>query len=159
MRPDPASRGFLIALAVLAADQGTKTLALAGLSAVDPVRVLGDYLRLVLRFNEGAAFSLSWGGPWVLVILSMLAAVFVTAALFRWRDKRPVETACLGLVLGGALGNLLDRLLRDGRVIDFIDAGLGSRRWPTFNVADIAISCGAVLLVLTHRGQKGGGNA
>lgn len=159
MRPDPAYRGFLVALAALAADQGSKTLALANLSTVDPVHVLGDYLRLVLRFNEGAAFSLSWGGPWVLAILSILAAVFVTAALFRWRDRRPVETACLGLVLGGALGNLLDRLLREGRVIDFIDAGLGSRRWPTFNVADIAISCGAVLLVLMHRGQKGGGNA
>lgn len=144
-------KAFLIAAAVAALDQITKTLALENLSTLLPERIVGDYLRFVLKFNEGAAFSLSWGGPVVLVVLTALAAVAVIVAIFRWHGRTPAETAGLGLVLGGAVGNLIDRLFRGWRVVDFIDMGIGDHRWPTYNVADIAITCGALLMVLMHR--------
>jgi len=144
-------KAFIVAAVALALDQATKSLALSNLSAVEPVPVLGDVLRLVLRFNDGAAFSLGWGGTNVLIAMTAIAAVAVTVAIIRWRRRSPAGMAGLGLILGGALGNLGDRVFRDGRVIDFLDMGLGTRRWPTFNVADIAITCGALFLMILHR--------
>lgn len=152
-------KAFLVAAAVVALDQITKALALENLSTMVPERIAGDYLRFILKFNEGAAFSLSWGGPVVLIILTALAAVAVIVAIFRWHGRSPAETIGLGLVLGGAAGNLADRLLRDWRVVDFIDMGFGTRRWPTYNVADIAITCGALLMVLMHRDAGRGKDA
>lgn len=152
-------KAFLVAAAVVALDQITKAMALENLSTLVPERIAGDYLRFILKFNEGAAFSLSWGGPVVLVVLTALAAVAVIVAIFRWHGRAPAETVGLGLVLGGAAGNLADRLLRGWRVVDFIDMGFGTRRWPTYNVADIAITCGALLMVLMHRDAGRGKDA
>jgi signal peptidase II len=106
-------------------------------------------LRLHLARNRGAAFSLAFGSGGVIAILA-IAVVVVLIAVGRSLDTR-VGVLSLGLVLGGALGNLTDRLLRDGSgflggaVVDFIDL----QWWPVFNVADIAVSIGGVLLVLT----------
>ncbi len=159
MRADSPVKAFIVAAAAVALDQAAKSLALSNLSTTEPVPVIGDALRLVLKFNEGAAFSLSWGGPGVLVAMTALAAAAVTVAILRWRRRSPAGTAGLGLILGGALGNLGDRVCRDGRVIDFLDMGIGARRWPTFNVADIAITCGALMLVILHRDGGKGENA
>ena len=151
MRSDSPVKAFIVAAAAVALDQATKSLALRNLSSVEPVPLLGDVFRLVLKFNEGAAFSLSWGGPGVLIAMTAAAAAAVTVAILRWRRRSPAGMAGLGLILGGVLGNLGDRVFRDGRVIDFLDMGLGARRWPTFNVADIAITVGALVLVILHR--------
>jgi signal peptidase II len=106
-------------------------------------------LRLNLSFNSGAAFGLGAGlGPFILVGAAMLVVVFFVIGRHSL-TRSLLLTVALGLVLGGAIGNLIDRVVRDngGAVIDFIDL----RWWPIFNVADAAISVGAVLLVAAGR--------
>jgi signal peptidase II len=132
-----------VAAAVVAVDQVSKSLAVRHLST-HPVHLFGSiYLRLQL--NSGAAFSLFEGfGLWIIVIAIVLVGILLVST--RWVRSR-VGSVAVGLVLGGALGNLADRLFRGnhGAVIDFIY----TRYWPTFNVADACIVLGAVLLVLT----------
>jgi len=132
-----------VAAAVLALDQATKTWAVHAL-ADGPIHVWWR-LRFVLALNSGAAFSLATGiTPFVIAGVVVMLAVLLF--LSRSVSTRPAAVA-LGLVLGGALGNLPDRLVRHNHrsVIDFVDF----RPWPTFNVADAAVVCGAILLVLT----------
>ncbi|HEX2849413.1 MAG TPA: signal peptidase II [Acidimicrobiales bacterium] len=145
----PAVPGPLLLLAaglaagVFALDQVTKTLAVRGL-ADGPVHVWWT-VTLNLSFNSGIAFSLGPGlTPWITAVVVVLVVVLL--ALTR-RVTSPAMAVALGLVLGGAIGNLADRLFRGhgGAVVDFIDV----RWWPVFNVADIAITTGAVLLVLS----------
>jgi signal peptidase II len=155
MSGDPRRAGFMAAGAVLIADQLTKRLALSFLQPWPPVEVIGSYARLLLRFNTGAAFSISWGGPLFLGIFTTVAAVAVTVFLVRSRGRDRVAPLALGLILGGALGNLVDRALNSGAVIDFIDVGTAAWRWPTFNLADAAISIGGILLVFFTRSRGG----
>ena len=136
-----------IAMAAVGLDQVTKTLALHYLSN-GPAHVLGP-LRLNLVFNSGAAFSIGTG------LSPLLAAVAIVVVVILWRmaGRSATTVACvsLGLILGGAVGNLVDRLLRGngGAVIDFIDF----KFWPTFNVADSCIVIGVVLLVSSRMGR------
>jgi signal peptidase II len=128
-----------IGAVVVAIDQLTKSWAVGRL-ANRSIEVVWT-LRLKLELNPGIAFSLGQGstGLVTIVALVVLAAVGVTA----WRTSGRLLALALGLVIGGAAGNLADRLFRHngGRVIDFIDL----RWWPVFNVADMAVSCGVVL--------------
>jgi len=138
--------GAAVAAAVVAADQVTKTLALAALDD-GPVHLVWT-LRLRLTFNRGAAFGL---GPDLSPLL-VAAGVAVLAVVLVGSRHGPATWAgavALGLLAGGAAGNLVDRLLRDhgGAVVDFIDL----QWWPVFNLADAAITCGAVALVLASR--------
>lgn len=132
-----------VAVAATAVDQATKTWALEGLSGRDPVHVLGS-LQLALSFNSGVAFSLGQGSGLAVVPIA-LAVVLVVVYVARSLSGR-LAAAAVGLVVGGAVGNLVDRLLRshDGAVVDFIDL----QWWPVFNVADAAIVVGGVLLSL-----------
>jgi signal peptidase II len=145
---------FALAAGSIVLDQITKRLVISGLDPLRPVHVIDDVLKLMLRFNEGAAFSFSWGGPMVLTVLGAAAAVFITVLLVRCNRCTTLTYLALGAVLGGALGNLVDRIVY-GRVVDFIDMGIGGWRWPTFNVADVSIVVGGVLLLIFHRtGEK-----
>ena len=133
-----------VAAVVVAADQATTSWALARLAG-GPVHVVGP-VSLELAFNSGVAFSLGSGltTPIVLVV-----AVFVVLLVQLARGAPSRSAACgIGLVLGGALGNLADRVLRGegGAVVDFVRIGF----WPTFNVADAAIVVGAVLVGLSY---------
>lgn len=114
----------------------------------DRVEVLGDFFRLAYVRNPGAAMGLTPFGRWSLVAISAGAAVlliwFLTATPARHRWRR----LAMGLILGGALGNLVDRLFYDGLVVDFLDFGLGPHRFWTFNVADIGVTCGGILLLI-----------
>jgi signal peptidase II len=139
-------RAILLAVAavVVAVDQATKTWALH--HAVEPKHVVWT-LRLALTFNSGAAFGLGRGSTTVF-ILGAVALVVVLLGLGR-RTSRTASlpsVIAMGLLLGGALGNLTDRVIRHhhGSVIDFIDL----RWWPVFNVADACITVGALLLVV-----------
>lgn len=139
------------AAGIVLSDAFTKMIAVDRLYPVHaPREVVGEWLRLTLVYNPGAAFGLHLGpqSRWIFTGLT-LVALAVLASL--WRQSRPGErwrVLALALVSGGAVGNLLDRL-RSGRgVVDFIDVGIGDLRWPTFNVADIAVSTGACLLAL-----------
>jgi signal peptidase II len=113
--------------------------------------VAGDWFQLRLVYNPGAAFGLDLGpySRWIFMAVALGALV----ALFRM--SRTAE-ACdwlrhlaLGLVSGGAVGNLIDRVRSSQGVVDFLDLGVGAWRWPTFNVADMAVSCGAIALAIS----------
>ncbi|MBM3307306.1 MAG: signal peptidase II [Candidatus Eisenbacteria bacterium] len=132
-------------LAVLVADQAVKRLVVALMALGDSVEVLGPAVRITRTENTGAAFGLFRGGGAVFVVVSALASVCIIALSRRIARLRRVEQLAFALVLGGALGNLVDRV-RHGAVVDFIDIGIRDLRWPAFNVADSAIVIGVALL-------------
>jgi signal peptidase II len=152
--PQPRRRllGWLgLALTVAVADQISKAAALHLLVLHRPVPVVPT-LDLMLTYNTGAAFSLlSDAGGWQRWLFIALA-VAVSAVLVRWLAVLPAgerwSAGALALVLGGAAGNLVDRVFRDGKVVDFIYFHVGDFHWPAFNLADSAICVGAALLVL-----------
>jgi signal peptidase II len=140
------------AVFVVAADQVTKALAVAGLEGEAPARLLGGALYLDLHRNPGAAFSMATGFTWVFTLVALgVVAVIIRLAP---RLRSPGWAIGLGLVLGGAAGNLCDRLFRSpgpmrGHVVDFISVfGPNAEYFPIFNLADSGISVGGVLLVL-----------
>ncbi|MGY1983231.1 signal peptidase II [Nocardia gipuzkoensis] len=138
---------LVLAAVVLGLDLLAKTIVVANLTPGDPVPIIGDFARLSLVRNPGAAFSMATGMTW---LLTLVAAAVVVGVVRIGRTLRSLGWAIgLGLVLGGALGNLMDRLFRapgplQGHVVDFVAVGW----WPVFNVADSAIVCGAILLVV-----------
>lgn len=136
-------RTAAVAAGVVIVDQATKSLALARLSD-EGVDVFWT-LRLRLAFNSGMAFSQGGGFTGAITIVGLVLVVVLV--LVARRAERPVVAVALGLLLGGACGNLFDRLFRShgGAVVDFIDF----QWWPVFNVADVGVTCGAALLVLT----------
>jgi signal peptidase II len=138
-----------VSVLVVVLDQLTKYLAEAQLGYADPVAVLPSF-NLTLLYNRGAAFSfLSEAGGWqrwFFVTVSVLAAVLITWWLRRLTPHQWLMALALALILGGAIGNLIDRLLL-GHVIDFIQLYYGSFYWPAFNIADSAITLGAALVI------------
>jgi len=140
-----------ITLPVVIVDIVTKQIALAELRPPHtPREVLGEVLRFTLTFNQGAAMGLSLGSysRWVFLVLSLIASA-VLVVFFRRADPRDRWlVAALALLLGGAIGNLIDRVRWSRGVVDFIDVGIGQWRFWTFNVADSAVTVGAVLLAL-----------
>jgi signal peptidase II len=139
------------AASVVVADVITKLIAESFLARRLPLQVLGDFVQLRLVYNEGAAFGLHLGenSRWIFFGLAIIA-LFVLASLVR--TTRPGDNfrlLALALVCGGAVGNLIDRVRSAQGVVDFVDIGIGSWRWPTFNVADSAITIGAIALGLS----------
>ena len=151
-RSNPNSRLFFgVAVSVVLADAFTKIMAVDRLLPTRiPREVIGETVRLTLVFNPGAAFGLHLGpySRWIFTGLTIGALVLLWELYRTTRAGDFVRTLALSLVCGGALGNLVDRLKSGRGVVDFIDVGVGSMRWPTFNVADMAVSCGAVLLAI-----------
>jgi signal peptidase II len=113
-----------------------------------PHEVLGDAIRFTLVFNVGAAFGLTFGplSRWIFLAATIVALVILGRLYLATRPGDWLRTLALGLVCGGAVGNLIDRIRSPLGVVDFIDVGLREHRWPTFNVADMAVSTGAILL-------------
>jgi signal peptidase II len=141
---------LVVAAAVVAADQATKSWAVARLRH-GPIHVVWK-LDLVLSYNTGSAFGLARG--WAPVLAAVAALVVVVLVALVRGVRGDVMAVCLGLVVGGAVGNLADRVLRGhhGAVVDFVDLHF----WPTFNVADACITVGVVLAaVLVWRGEPG----
>ncbi len=108
------------------------------------VPVIGDYLRITYVTNPNALFGISLGHRFPYPILT--AAVSVIIAVLILTEKTKLLSSAYGIILGGAIGNLIDRL-RMGEVIDFIDAGIKNYRWPTFNIADSAVTIGIILML------------
>lgn len=140
---------FGLSAAVIVVDQLTKWLVLESFAPGERRMVTG-FFNLVLAFNKGAAFSMfadaaGWQGP-LLIAFALIAAVVVGVLLLR-SSGRGIYYAGLALILGGALGNVLDRL-RLGHVVDFLDFHAFGWHWPAFNVADSAICVGAALLIV-----------
>jgi signal peptidase II len=143
--------GGLIALAVVLLDQASKVWAEQALAYGRPVEVF-SWFNLTLVYNRGAAFSfLSDAGGWqrgFFILIGLVAVVILLGWLRRLSPRERWQGLGLALILGGAVGNLIDRA-RYGYVVDFIDWHYAGWHWPTFNVADSAITAGVVLLLLT----------
>ncbi len=150
METSPVRRlplALAVAAVVLVVDQATKFVAVRTLTGREPVPVFGEFLQLRLLYNPGAAFSLGAGSTWVFAIFAAVAVVVLL-----WYVSRPQPkgmAVSLALLLGGATTHLGDRLFREpgfarGHVVDFIDYN----GWFVGNVADIALTCGAVLLLI-----------
>lgn len=140
-----------LALVWIAADIVTKRWAETALVPYVPVEVVGDWLRWRLAYNPGAAFSLHLGpySRWIFMTIAAVAVVGISwrARAADWNEwLRQIAAA---LVVGGATGNLIDRIRHDIGVVDFVDVGLGLSRFPTFNVADAGVSCGAIALAVS----------
>ena len=133
----------VVCAVVFAADQAAKAAIEANLVPGEVIDVLGP-LSLTLSHNRGVAFGLAGGGGAVLILLAALA-LGVIGYLFARSATRPGMWVAAGLLAGGTLGNLADRVRAD-EVTDYIDIG----SWPAFNLADMAITCGVVLLVLLY---------
>ncbi|MBC8088970.1 MAG: signal peptidase II [Phycisphaerae bacterium] len=137
----------LLVLVIL--DVLTKTLAVTLLAPSGvPREVLGESVRFALVYNPGAAFGLYLGqySRWIFMVLSAVALVILWRLYRQTKSADTPRTVAITLVVAGAVGNLIDRIRTDLGVVDFIDIGFGTHRWPTFNIADMAVSGGAFLL-------------
>lgn len=148
---------FVIALDVL-----TKALIQRTFHVYEQVDLLGSYLRLTYIHNAGAAFGIQLG-PYsreIFLALSLVALVALVAMYWVTPAVDRLRLISIALICGGAIGNLLDRIRSAQGVVDFLDVGIGSMRWPVFNIADLAVTTGAVLLALSlwreERGESGG---
>jgi len=148
------TQGFLIAGLVLLLDQATKAIIAERFTTSTAISVIPGFFRLVLVENTGMAFGIldDANSPlafWALTLVSTAVLIFVAYLL--WTNQSPSALGHYGLavILGGAAGNVIDRLAR-GMVIDFLDFYVGTHHWPAFNVADAAIVVGAALLIIDH---------
>jgi len=137
-----------IAAIVLGVDLVTKALVSGLLSLNQSVDVVGEWVRLTYVRNPGVAFSLFPGRRGTFIALSVAGLCVVGYYLVRHAPRTIRDGLAIGLFIGGALGNLVDRV-RTGEVIDFIEVGVRTHRFPVFNVADIGVTCGVALLVLS----------
>jgi signal peptidase II len=143
--------GFLLpALIVISLDQISKHIFWTLGKNFD---VIDGILRVTLVRNSGAAFGMLQGGRVFLIAASVAAAVFIVFLAERVSPDERAKRAFLGMILGGAVGNLIDRLY-PGHVIDFIDMGISSYRWPVYNLADTAVTVGGILLVLAFSTKR-----
>jgi signal peptidase II len=145
------TRGLVTAAVVVILDQLSKAAVLAYFAG----RTLGEremvtsFFNLALTFNRGISFGLFNGGAGLHVLVFSLAAAAIVAALVYWlsRVTSPFLAVAIGLIIGGAVGNVIDRV-RLGAVVDFLDFHIGSLHWPAFNLADSAICIGVAAMLL-----------
>ncbi len=137
--------GFVVAACAFSADQITKAIALATTSLQAGIEVF-PFFNFVLVRNYGVSFGLFAGASHWWVLASIGIAMSIGLSIWMWRSQSKLQVIGIGLLIGGALGNVLDRF-RHGAVIDFLDFHAAGQHWPAFNLADVAIFCGAGLLV------------
>ncbi|HUG40465.1 MAG TPA: signal peptidase II [Longimicrobiales bacterium] len=148
---------------VVALDQATKLFVQQTFGLYDQVDIIGDYLRLTYIHNPGAAFGIHLGAysrP-IFLVLSLVALAALAGMYWVTPLRDRVRLAAISLICGGAIGNLIDRVRSEQGVVDFLDVGIGDLRWPIFNVADIAVTSGAIFLALSlwqeeQRPERGG---
>lgn len=140
---------FAIAALVVILDQASKRIIWEIFQYRGGVEVIDGLFRITLSKNRGAVFGILSNTKSLLLVVTIISIGVLIFFAYRMRYAPTSKRVCLGLILGGAFGNLIDRLAA-GEVLDFIDMGFGSYRWPTYNVADIAVTIGAVLLILGY---------
>jgi signal peptidase II len=141
-------RMLAVAFGIVVLDQVVKRVVVAKLSPGASINVLGSFVRFTRTSNTGGAFGLMRGRSAWFVVVSVLASAAIVVFSRRLARTRPIEQAAFTLILGGAVGNLIDRV-RLGAVVDFIDIGGSAYRWPAFNVADSCIVIGVTLLAVS----------
>ncbi len=151
-------------IGIVTLDILTKLLA-EGILLRRPIPVIGDYVVLRLVYNQCAAFGICLGAAeysrWIFLALALLALTVLGSMVRHTPDNDRLRLFVLGLLVAGAIGNVVDRLRSAQGVVDFIEVGIGSYRWPTFNVADSAITVGAIALAISlwMEGRTRGGGA
>lgn len=140
---------FIVSVALFIADRLTKIFAL---QVEGKIKVLGDFIVFSLTRNEGLCFGLFSGQGSLVFWLTFFIIILIIGFCFVKKEKSRIFQIGVGLFIGGALGNLFDRT-GEG-VIDFISIGIGNLRWPTFNIADIGICVGVVLILIRKKVYK-----
>ncbi|ETT74261.1 lipoprotein signal peptidase [Paenibacillus sp. FSL R7-277] len=138
---------FLIALIVFLIDQGTKYLIATRLELAEQIPVIKDFFIITSHRNRGAAFGILEGQQWFFIVITVIVVCGIVWYLDKARKTRKLLPTALALVLGGAIGNFLDRIL-NGEVVDFLMFNFGSYTFPIFNVADSCIVVGVGLIIL-----------
>ncbi|MBW3552031.1 MAG: signal peptidase II [Gemmatimonadetes bacterium] len=158
------ARIFVVILGVVVVlDQMTKLMVQQSFRLYQQVEIIGDYLRLTYIHNPGAAFGIHLGAysrP-IFLVLSLVALAALAGMYWVTPLRDRVRLAAIALICGGAIGNLIDRIRSEHGVVDFLDVGIADLRWPVFNVADIAVTTGAIFLALSlwqeeQRPERGG---
>lgn len=139
-------RLYIIIGLIVFIDQISKIVIKQSMYLGQSITVAGDFLRLTYVENPGIAFGIQVGHPFIFTILSLLASIGIIIYMFYHRNGDKILKYGLAIILGGALGNLIDRILVQ-RVVDFVDIGIGNTRWPVFNVADSAVVVGMFVLL------------
>lgn len=140
-------RYFFTSLGILIMDQWTKWLVLQHMSLYESIPVIDSFFFITSHRNRGAAFGILQNKQWLFIIITFIVIGFVLYYLWQLKQERPLMSYSFSLILGGAIGNLIDRL-RSGEVVDFLHFQFGSYQFPIFNVADSAIVVGVVVLVI-----------
>ncbi len=159
------NRILLVAAVIFILDQATKYIIRQTMQLHDSLSIIGSFFRLTYVENRGLAFGIQVNNHMLFTILAVIASMMVLFYLFRLKAHQPWPRLALTLILGGALGNLYDRIFR-GQVVDFLDfeffdihlpafrflffhfPGYSLERWPIFNVADIAVTIGMIMLLI-----------
>lgn len=142
----------IVLSSVLVIDVATKLMVQRAFEPYDQVEILGDYFRFTYIHNPGAAFGIYLGdySRAIFLLLSLVALGALLAMYWVTPARNRVRLTAIALVCGGAIGNLIDRVRSHQGVVDFLDMGIGDQlRWPVFNVADVAVTTGAILLALS----------
>jgi signal peptidase II len=136
---------------VVLLDVATKFLVQRNMRLYQQTEIIGDYFRLTYIHNPGAAFGIHLGEHSRLIFLALSIVALAALAAMYWSTPVAdrVRLTAISLICAGAVGNLIDRVRSDQGVVDFIDVGIGDLRWPVFNVADIAVTTGAIFLALS----------
>ncbi|MGQ0814668.1 MAG: signal peptidase II [Gemmatimonadota bacterium] len=145
--------GLFLAItgAIVGLDFVTKLLITRTLTLYQQVNLIGDYVRLTYIHNPGAAFGIHLG-PYsriIFLLLSLVALAALAGMYWVTSVKDRARLVSIALICGGAIGNLLDRIRLSAGVVDFLDIGINQLRWPVFNVADVAVTTGAIFLALS----------
>lgn len=144
---------FAVAAFVVIIDQASKKLVWSAFEGTGGTDLIDGVLRIRLSTNTGAVMGILSGSRPILISVTIISIMALIYFAYRMRYAPMLKRVCLGLVLGGAFGNLIDRIAT-GKVVDFIDMGIGSHRWPTYNVADMAVTLGALFLITGFAFQK-----
>lgn len=151
--------GVLAGVVVL--DVSTKLLVQQHFHLHQQVDIIGEYLRLTYIYNPGAAFGIHLGeySREIFLVLSLVALAALVGMYWFTPASDRVRLMAISLICAGAIGNLIDRIRSEAGVVDFIDIGVGNIRWPVFNVADMAVTTGAIILALSlWREEQGTGD-
>jgi signal peptidase II len=142
---------FAILTGVLALDVGTKIAVQSNFFLYQQVDIVGEYVRLTYIHNPGAAFGISLGSysREIFLVLSIVALTALFGMYWFTPPDDHTRLVSIALICGGAIGNLIDRVRSSAGVVDFIDIGVGTVRWPIFNLADMAVTSGAIILALS----------
>jgi len=138
---------FIVLFAIILFDQYTKYLIKSSMNIGQSIKILGNFIRFTYVENTGIAFGIHLNNTYVFTGLSLLASTILAVYLYKNREEHIFLKVSLAMILGGAFGNLIDRIFF-GKVVDFLDIGIGGLRWWIFNVADSAVVVGMFFLII-----------